>query len=244
MSSTTVSAVSERKLAANRNNAQKSTGPRTPEGKSKSSLNALTHGLRSRITPQTLVAQHEQEDFTALTQSLHAELNPQTPLQHLLADRIALLLWKQRRTAAAEAKLLDDLTSTRRQNAEEENTRAQRRYDQALSRHHADPDKHPAPSEPKLLPLPTAADAMAQLAQSPPRHNPWLTLHRYDQATQRELHKTLKQYLALQVAQEHQDQVDEELEEPIAPAPNEPTDEPETPDSQMGPLNNQPKTPS
>jgi hypothetical protein len=37
-------AVSEAKLAANRRNAQKSTGPRTPEGKDRSRLNALDHG--------------------------------------------------------------------------------------------------------------------------------------------------------------------------------------------------------
>ena len=233
MSSTTISAVSEKRLAANRANALKSTGPRTQQGKSKSALNALTHGLRARLSPDTLVPDHERQDFTALVTALHEELLPQTPLQQLLADRIALLLWKQRRTAAAEARLLDDLTQTRRNNAQEENTRTRRRYAHALSRHHADPDKHPAPNEPTLLPLPTAAQAQAQLAQAPSRHNPWLTLHRYDQATQRELHKALKQYLALQqAAQEHDENEDDPLD---TAAPNEPTEvsNPEISDSQI-----------
>ena len=48
-------AISAAKLEANRRNAQKSTGPRTEEGKNRSKLNAVTHGGRA----ETLVLRNE-----------------------------------------------------------------------------------------------------------------------------------------------------------------------------------------
>ena len=41
--------ISQARLEANRRNAKKSTGPRTEEGKRRSSLNAITHGMTARI---------------------------------------------------------------------------------------------------------------------------------------------------------------------------------------------------
>ena len=54
---------SERPLAANKKNAQKSTGPKTPEGRAAVRLNGVKHGL----TAATLVLPGEKEsDFQSL----------------------------------------------------------------------------------------------------------------------------------------------------------------------------------
>ena len=57
-------------INANRNNAKKSTGPKTPEGRAAARLNGLKHGLASDI----LVLEGESEsDFENLLDSLEAE---------------------------------------------------------------------------------------------------------------------------------------------------------------------------
>ena len=69
------------KIEANRRNAQKSTGPRTDEGKDKVRLNALKHGL----TATTVVLPHE--DAGAYQQREEAwtrELNPSGELGRYL----------------------------------------------------------------------------------------------------------------------------------------------------------------
>ena len=82
-------------LAANRRNARKSTGPRTPEGKARSSLNAVTHGLFAS-TPVLFVSGHsEQEaDRNRLVSALSKELFAESALEHYLVERIVNLAWQ------------------------------------------------------------------------------------------------------------------------------------------------------
>src|SRR5215212_2652496 len=64
---------SARKAAANRQNALKSTGPKTPDGKAAVRLNALRHGLLSQ---EILLPGEDEEALRELTEGLRAELQP------------------------------------------------------------------------------------------------------------------------------------------------------------------------
>jgi hypothetical protein len=57
----------EAQIAANRLNAQKSTGPRTPEGKEKVSQNAVTHGLLARAA---VLHGEDWEEFTCFREDM------------------------------------------------------------------------------------------------------------------------------------------------------------------------------
>ena len=85
---------SEAQLTANRLNAQKSTGPRTAEGKAAACLNAVQHGLRA----QALVLPGEEPDEYRLhRQGMLADLQPQDLAETDLAERIVELAWRLRR---------------------------------------------------------------------------------------------------------------------------------------------------
>src|SRR6476620_8445907 len=92
-------ACSEARLRANRLNAQKSTGPRTAEGKQRASQNAHKHGLCST---SALLPGEDEATYHLFEDELREELRPRTALQnHLFAD-IAGHLWRLRRLPDAE----------------------------------------------------------------------------------------------------------------------------------------------
>ena len=93
----------ERQIAANRLNAQRCTGAKTPEGKAAVSRNAVTHGLTSY---NGLLPGEKLEDFSDLRARVLAELAPDSAIEIELAERIASLLWRLRRVPAFEAALL------------------------------------------------------------------------------------------------------------------------------------------
>jgi hypothetical protein len=87
-------------MKANQENAKRSTGPTSVEGKKRSSLNAMTHGILSTIT--TLPGEDE-----AFMQSLHEDIlntyQPQDTMERCLVDRITIAMVRQVRLCQAEA---------------------------------------------------------------------------------------------------------------------------------------------
>ena len=66
--------ISDEKLKANQENAQHSTGPRTPEGKQRSSFNATRHGLTGQVNVRTEEEQKAREAHSQIAGDRRARL--------------------------------------------------------------------------------------------------------------------------------------------------------------------------
>ena len=97
---------SVKQIDANRANAKRSTGPRSEEGKARSSKNALKHGLNSR---SIVIWDEEYEQFELLRAGLEADFRPMSTIDRELVDRLAGLLWRLRRIPRLDAALLDPI---------------------------------------------------------------------------------------------------------------------------------------
>jgi len=89
-------------IDANRANAQKSTGPRTPEGKAATSQNARKHGFYS---PVATLSPDEREDYEALRDALAGDMRPAGTLEHELFERVAVACWHLRLATLRECEL-------------------------------------------------------------------------------------------------------------------------------------------
>jgi hypothetical protein len=93
-----------RQAEANRRNARKSTGPRSPAGKAAVGLNNMKHGLLSRAS---LVKGESEAELVDFGKRLRSQLAPVGELELLLADRMVSTAWRLRRLVSLEAMLFD-----------------------------------------------------------------------------------------------------------------------------------------
>jgi len=90
---------SDRRIAANRANATRSTGPRTLGGKERAKMNAVTHGLTAQAS---VLPGEDPGELQDMARSLMRQLRPRGVVQRMMAERVVSLAWKLRRVARAE----------------------------------------------------------------------------------------------------------------------------------------------
>ncbi|SRR5712692_625487 len=78
----------------------RSTGPRTPQGKARSKYNALKHGLFSKAI---LLEDESPAEYESLLNGLRESLQPQGKLEEVLVEKLATILWRERRLLQEEA---------------------------------------------------------------------------------------------------------------------------------------------
>ena len=90
----------EAQIKANQENAKKSTGPKTVEGKQRSSMNAMTHGIFAQIP---ILPGEDRENLTALADAINHAYKPQDAMEIMLVERIIVASFRQIRLREAEA---------------------------------------------------------------------------------------------------------------------------------------------
>jgi len=96
---------SDKQIAANRLNAQKCTGPKTAEGKARSSQNALKTGIDAR---SDLIEGESPEQYEFLTTEYYTRFNPTVPEERCLVDTLIRSEWLGRRYMAIDAGIVEN----------------------------------------------------------------------------------------------------------------------------------------
>ena len=95
---------STRRIASSQANGALSRGPKTPEGKRRSALAAMRHGLLSRC----VVVENESRDLFNLVLYSHREsFKPQNAVEEGMVEDIACAFWRLRRAMAVETSMLN-----------------------------------------------------------------------------------------------------------------------------------------
>ena len=164
---TEVPALSPRRLAARRANAQKSTGPRTPEGKTVVSLNALKHGLfSSDVVNPVLDGPARAEEFNSILNALLEDFQPQSARERLLVDEVAACCWRIRRLLRYECRESwvddDDYRHAARTESPSEAIASLMGYDHQAARQHTYRKLHRAGLDAFILPSDSDIDKIVR----------------------------------------------------------------------------------
>ena len=99
------SKLTPRQLESRRENATKSTGPRTEAGNRRAALNALKYGYytcQHTMEQSMLLLGEDPHEFRAFRHSLIASRQPADAVERMLVEDVAMLAWKKRRLNRAQ----------------------------------------------------------------------------------------------------------------------------------------------
>jgi hypothetical protein len=223
--------LTEAQINANRENAKKSTGPRTAEGKAASSRNGLKHGLCAN---QHILPGEDPEDFLLLLKDLYDRFHPVGLSEEKLVLRIAADQWRLDRIFPMEAGIYRE----RCHEVAMADHRHQELYDWEINRGNKKAIQ-PAPHDPgDLLARAFNADCAGP--------NALAKLARYETSLARSLERNLRQLKAFQAARAAQVPLEtspEDRQKPPKPAPDPPPTPSEAEDYEAKP-NSGAETPS
>ncbi len=116
----------------NRENAQKSTGPKTEEGKRTSSLNARRHDLTGQII---ILPEAQMEEYIRFTSGFHTDKKPQGAIELNLVQQYADVNWRMNHSAAIEKVKLSLTIDDERESVDTECTPAHNSFVEARNYH-------------------------------------------------------------------------------------------------------------
>jgi hypothetical protein len=90
-------------IAANQANSQKSTGPKSSEGKARCSRNSFKHGLYSK---ELVLPNEDPAELDQLRASLRAEHQPINTTEEMLVNDLAENFWRLRRMRELETRAM------------------------------------------------------------------------------------------------------------------------------------------
>jgi len=94
---------SQKQIDANRRNARKSTGPKTPEGKRKCAMNGIKHGVYARtVLIDSPHLKESKRKFNHLHRKIRAHMKPADSYQDALVREIANCVWRANRIIRAK----------------------------------------------------------------------------------------------------------------------------------------------
>ena len=179
----------EAQINANRENAKKSTGPRTAEGKAASSRNGLKHGL---CADKHILPGEDPAEFLSLVQNLFDTFLPVGDGEEKLVLRIAAAQWRLDRIFPMEAGIYRDRFHdvARKEEFRQDQYQTKKGY--------AEDDGKPVPPPPAP---PDQGDLLARAfnvdCEGP---NSFTKLARYETSIERTIDRCLRQLKAFQAA--------------------------------------------